>query len=210
MSTEKAAHERVMVYIDGFNLYFGLKTKRWKKYYWLNLITLAENLIKDNQELKKVKYFTSRISSPPDKVKRQGTFIEALETLDDLDIFYGQYQMNPKECRKCGNIVASPNEKMTDVNIAVEMLVDAFQGFYDTAILISADSDLTAPIKKIKKLFPDKKIILAFPPKRFSYALSVIADGSFHIGRGLLSKSVFPTRVKKNDGFILNKPEEWG
>ena len=46
---------------------------------------------------------------------------------------------------------------MTDVNIAVEMLADAFHNEYDTAILISADSDLSAPIKKVKSLFPQKK-----------------------------------------------------
>lgn len=29
---EKSA--RVIAYIDGFNLYFGLKSKGWKRYYW--------------------------------------------------------------------------------------------------------------------------------------------------------------------------------
>ena len=38
--------ERVIVYIDGFNLYFGLKSKGWKRYYWLNLQKLAIKLLK--------------------------------------------------------------------------------------------------------------------------------------------------------------------
>jgi len=29
--------ERLVFYVDGFNLYFGLKERRWRKYYWLNL-----------------------------------------------------------------------------------------------------------------------------------------------------------------------------
>jgi len=29
--------DRVITYIDGFNLYFGLKSKDWQRYYWLNL-----------------------------------------------------------------------------------------------------------------------------------------------------------------------------
>ena len=33
----------------------------------------------------------------------------------------------------------APIEKMTDVNIAVELMQDAFQDAFDTAILISAD-----------------------------------------------------------------------
>ena len=36
--------ERVIVYIDGFNLYFGLRSKGWKKYYWLNLKEFSRSL----------------------------------------------------------------------------------------------------------------------------------------------------------------------
>ncbi len=53
--------EKIIFYIDGFNLYFGLKTKGWKSFYWLNLEKLAQNLLLNNQSLIKVKYFTSRI-----------------------------------------------------------------------------------------------------------------------------------------------------
>jgi uncharacterized LabA/DUF88 family protein len=201
--------EKVVVYIDGFNLYFGLKQKDWKRFYWLNLYLLSHNLLKENQELVSVKYFTSRVAAPPDKVKRQGTFIEALETLDGLEIFYGHYQSNYKKCKNCGYGEYIPNEKRTDVNIAVEMLCDAYQNLFDTAILISADSDLTAPIRKIRQLFSNKKVIIAFPPARYSFALAQIVDGYLNIGRKTLLKSIFPDNVIKKDGFILKRPPEW-
>ena len=204
-----AVQENTIVYIDGFNLYFGLKTKSWKRFYWLNIKELSENILRPSQTLVKTKYFTSRISFPPDKAKRQGTYLEALETLSDTNIYYGKYQSNAKSCSKCGNIQLVPNEKMTDVNIAVEMLADAYQDLFDTAILVSADSDLTAPIIKIKQLFPKKRIVLGFPPARHSFALQQIADASFTIGRKSFHSSVFPDKVTKNDGFILNKPIEW-
>lgn len=28
--------ERVIAYVDGYNLYYGLRAKGWKRYYWLN------------------------------------------------------------------------------------------------------------------------------------------------------------------------------
>jgi uncharacterized LabA/DUF88 family protein len=201
--------ERVIVYIDGFNFYFGLKEKGWKRYYWLNLQKLAENLIKPGQKLLITKYFTSRISLPPDKQKRQSIFIEALETLDDFQIFYGTYLINDIECLRCGNRFPKPSEKMTDVNIATELLSDAFLDKFDKAILISADSDLSAPIKKLKELFPGKKIIVAFPPARFSYTLSKIAESFFTIGRKKIADSIFPGQVTKKDGYILEKPDRW-
>lgn len=201
--------QRVIVYIDGFNLYFGLKSKGWKRYYWLNLQKLVENLLKPDQFLVCTKYFTSRISLSPDKQKRQSTFIEALETLNNFYIFYGKYQDNAVECLRCGNIFSRPNEKMTDVNIATELLSDAFQDKFDSALLISADSDLAAPITKVKQLFPGKRIVVAFPPNRFSYHLSQLAHANFLIGRKNIANNLFPDKVGKKDGYVLEKPERW-
>ena len=54
--------DRVIVYIDGFNLYFGLKSKGWRRYFWLNPQKLIENLLKPGQKLVFTKYFTARVS----------------------------------------------------------------------------------------------------------------------------------------------------
>jgi uncharacterized LabA/DUF88 family protein len=202
-------NERVIAYIDGFNLYFGLKAARWKRFYWLNVQSLVRNLLKGEQDLVFTKYFTSRVSYPPDKERRQSTYIEALETLSDFQVHYGHYQANPQRCRECGTKTMVPSEKMTDVNIAVELLSDAYQDKFDVALLISADSDLTAPLLTIKSLFPEKRIIVAFPPQRHSAQLERIAHGSFQIGRASLAKSGFPDSVPKAGGFILKKPSEW-
>lgn len=202
-------NQRVIAYIDGFNLYFGLRAAGWKRFYWLNLQTLVRNLLKPDQELVFTKYFTSRVSYPPDKERRQSTFLEALETLNEFRIHYGHYQTNPQRCRKCGNKVMIPSEKMTDVNIAVEILSDAYQDLFDVALLVSADSDLTAPVLAIKNLFPDKRIVVAFPPQRHSAQLQRLAHGSLQIGRATVAKSLFPNKVPKADGFILQKPAEW-
>src|ERR1039457_6521573 len=149
---------RVVAYIDGFNLYFGLKSQNWRRYFWLNVQSLATNLLKPDQSLAHTKYFTARVSSPADKVKRQNTYLDALQTLPDCSILYGRYQLNPFTCRNCAYIHQIPNEKMTDVNIAVELMQDAFQDRFDTALVISADSDLVGPVLAVQKLFPNKRV----------------------------------------------------
>jgi uncharacterized LabA/DUF88 family protein len=201
--------ERAIAYIDGFNLYFGLKSKGWRRYYWLNLQALAENLLKPYQSLNKTKYFTARISGSPDKQKRQTTYIEALSTLSNFEIIYGKYQLNPRNCRNCNYFEQVPSEKMTDVNIAVELMSDAFLDQYDVAYLLSADSDLTHVITRIRSLFPEKKIVIAFPPGRYSKDLANRARFSFPIGRAALAKSLFPPEVTKPDGYILKCPDLW-
>lgn len=204
--------QNVIAYVDGFNLYYGLKQKGWRRYYWLNVQRLVQNLLKPDQRLVLTKYFTSWVSSlpaNPEKHKRQAAFIEALLTLPDFRIFYGQYQVRPQRCRNCGHVQEVFNEKMTDVNIAVELMTDAFQDAFDTAILISGDSDLTGPVRTVTRLFPGKRVVMAFPPARTSVALSGAASAYFTIGRLKLERSQFPDQVVKPDGFTLQRPPQW-
>ena len=170
---------------------------------------MAQNLLKPGQALVSTKYFTARIAGPPDKEQRQSTFIEALRTLANFEIFYGKYQLNPRQCSQCGFEDEVPNEKMTDVNIAVEILKDAYQDEFDAALLISADSDLVPPVKAVGELFPAKRVVVACPPGRYSASLANSASSSFVIGRGKIAKSVFPEEVQKADGYILRRPESW-
>jgi uncharacterized LabA/DUF88 family protein len=201
--------ERVIGYVDGFNLYFGLKSKGWRRYYWLNIQLLVQNLLKLNQRLVLTKYFTARIISPQDKQRRQSTYIEALETLSDFQIVPGKYQLNPRQCPICGFQDKVPNEKMTDVNIAVEILKDAYQNNFDVALLISADSDLVPPIKAVRELFPNKRMVVASPPARYSVDLAKSASKSFFISRRKIAKSLLPEEITKEDGYILRRPPSW-
>lgn len=202
----------VVVYIDGFNLYYGMKEGGWQRYYWLDLHLLSIILLESNQLLQKVKYFTSRVSSSNrgnSKSKRQNTYLEAIETLPDTKIFYGKYLRKPIFCYKCHSKFRIPEEKMTDVNIATEMLVDAFHDYFDTAILVCGDSDLVPPVKAINKLFPHKRIIVAFPPNRYSRSLENNAYKSYYITRSNLAQSQLPDSIKKKDGYILKRPPTW-
>lgn len=204
--------QRVITYIDGFNLYFGLKEKMWQKYYWLDVRKLSLNLLKPNQVLTSVKYFTSRISSlkiDSGKSKRQNVYLEALETLKDTRIFYGKYETDFLVCPNCGKQNFFPKEKQTDVNIANELLTDAHLNNFDTAILISGDSDLLAPVKSIVRTFNSKSIIIAFPPRRVSVDLKNSGAFSYYINRRLLAISQLPNEIKKADGFVLIRPSQW-
>jgi len=200
---------RVISYIDGFNLYFGLKAKKLERYLWLDVQALSANLCTSSQTLVQTKYFTSRVGAPAEKVKRQNTYLEALETLPDLSLFFGRYQMNPFTCRNCSFTQQIPSEKMTDVNIAVELMTDAFQDRFETALLISADSDLVGPVLAVHRLFPEKRVVVAFPPERFSANLRKVASAHLQIGRGVIAQSQLPETVISAGGFPLQRPGTW-
>jgi len=203
---------RVITYIDGFNLYFGLRSKGWRRYYWLNLHQLSLALLKPGQQLAAVHYFTARIRANGhnvDDMRRQSLYIEALQTLPDTTLHFGHYLDKPRQCRLCGAQWMDYEEKMTDVNIAVQMLADAFDDRFDTALIISADSDLTTPVSKVRQRFPAKRVVIAEPPGRHSTALCNNASGYFTIGEAKLRASQLPDQVQRADGFVLLRPPHW-
>lgn len=52
---------RTIIYIDGFNLYFRLLEKR-PALKWLNIKALAKRLLKPENDVIGVRYYTSRVS----------------------------------------------------------------------------------------------------------------------------------------------------
>ena len=201
---------RVASYIDGFNLYHGLRESDWRRFLWLDLIALSKSLLRDDQDLGITKYFTTRIGSPEPKRKRQSDYLEALETHcgRGLQMYFGHYQIDPWRCDRCNQTSHIPHEKKTDVNIAVEMMRDAFEDRYDTALLISADSDLVPVIQAIQQI-PSKRILVAFPPARSSAELKSEASACFSIGRAKFAMSQLPERVRTTGSQILERPEKW-
>ena len=200
------------MYIDGFNLYYGLKESNFRRFYWLNVHQLAKNLLKPNQELNAVHYFTARISSPSgksDAVERQNTYLDALETLPNTHLHYGHYLAKQRRCRNCNASWQTYEEKMTDVKIAMNFLIDAQDNAFDTALIVSADGDLTPIVETVLCRYPNKRVVIAFPPRRFSAQLKETASASFTIGRKKLKDSQLPDQVESEFGFILSRPLEW-
>ena len=203
--------QRVIAYVDGFNLYFGLKQSGFRRYYWLDLAMLARHLLKPNQQLVATHYFTARIRdngcNAADQ-KRQNTYLEALE-MQGVQCQFGHYLKKIRACRKCDSTWTDYEEKMTDVNIAIQLLADAFDDAFDTALVISGDSDLTTPIRRVRERFPQKRIVVAFPPGRFSSELKRCASGYLTIGEDKLRQSQLPQHITKPNGYVLTRPATW-
>jgi uncharacterized LabA/DUF88 family protein len=203
---------RVVVYVDGFNLYFGLRSKGWRKYYWLDLVHLARVLIKPGQRLEGIHYFTSRIlpnGYNSRDMHRQNTYLEALSTFPQVTLHFGRFLNKPQRCRACGTQWGGYEEKMTDVNIAVRLLADAFEDRFDMALLLSADSDLTTPVQQVLTRFPEKRVVIAQPPGRNSTSLCRAASGYFTIGEMKLRRSQLPPYIVRSDGHELARPDHW-
>lgn len=213
MPAPKSTHSvlpRVIVYIDGYNLYHGLKAKGWRRLYWLDLWKLGEELLKPGQTLEAVRYFTTRIKGPEPSRRRQEVYLEAI-TIERarLSIDYGHFLEKTAECFKCGATWPRHEEKKTDVNIACRLVEDAMDDRYDVAIVVSGDSDLVPPIELVKRRWGTKRLIVAFPPNRVSDALKRTAHGYFAISEHKLVKAQMPDVLKNSAGFEIRRPGHW-
>lgn len=173
-------NQRVNIYIDGFNFYFGLKSKKWKKYYWLDIVKFFGQFIKADQELHQVYYFTA-VPKSQGKKDRQDLFFSANKVNPKFRLVFGKYL--EKRIVSGGQSFLTYEEKQTDVNIAVEMIRNVVQDKCDVSILVSADSDLLPAINLIRELSPRHKLIVFFPPNRYSADLANHCDATINLVR---------------------------
>ena len=200
----------VICYIDGFNLYHGLRSRKWRKYYWLYLWALAEQFLLKDQTLVEVVYCTTRVKRDSPAAARQSTYIDALEAYrPGLRIVYGHYLAKEMECFQCGNTYTRHEEKMTDVNLACRLLTDAMDDRFDVALVMSGDSDLVPPVQIVRERWPRKRVIAVFPPNRKSDALRQGVHGQKWISASDLRVSQLPEQVDLSSGRSVSRPVEW-
>ena len=202
--------DRVKAYVDGFNLYHGLKQKHGHRYLWLDLEVLVSRLIRPSQQLVAIDYFTARVRNQTTSERRQATYLDALAAHSRLvTVVEGRFQEKNHYCRSCGNQWASYEEKETDVSIAVTLVEDGAAHLFDTALLISGDSDLCPAVRSLRRACPDKRVIAVFPPKRHSAELGRLADGVLRINDATIRQSQLPESVVSPAGISLKRPNYW-
>ena len=213
---------KVITYIDGFNLYFGVRSEAikngsldepdpgWYRYMWLDVHAMCTRLLSDRQQLVAIKYFTAPITGSKPKQERQNAYLDALRTLPLVEIIFGRFEPDRKECEKCGQPAYHPQEKKTDVNIATGLICDALDEKYDTAIIVTGDSDLVPAIQAAKKIKPEKRFISAFPPNRYSRELiDATQMQPIRIWEPILRKSRLPEIIKRDGLPDIVRPEKY-
>lgn len=100
-------------------------------------------------------------------------------------------------------------KRKQDVTIAMKVVEIFINNVCDTAVIVSGDTDLSPAVRKCLTLFPDKKIIFAFPYARKNKELALLAPGSFSISKKQYIKYQFPNPVVLQDGRRIYKPDSW-
>ncbi|MCW8314203.1 NYN domain-containing protein [Sphingobacterium sp. InxBP1] len=199
---------KVNVYIDGFNFYYGLKNIKWKKFYWLDIVSFFELFMKPNQELNKVYYFSAKPHNQGQK-NRQGVFFKANQRNPKFQLVLGKFL--EKKVTFGGKKYSTYEEKQTDVNIAVTLLRCVFTNECDSSIVVTADSDLSPAIKLAKELNPKHMIFGYMPPERTSVTLTKCCNAILHLKsyENRFKKCILDDSLTLEDGTVLTRPVNW-
>ena len=200
--------QRVIAYIDGSNLYFGLVDAGLKFCKWLDVKKLMQQFVDANQVLVAVKFFTSRLMHDAEKEARQDVYLRALAA-SGVDLIFGSYHAKTFECYACKHTWVTHNEKMTDVHLATHLLMDAHLDAYDVAFVVSGDSDFAPCVEAVNETFAEKSVIMLFPPNRVNDSLSEEARSSQLISKEKLIACQLPIQVMGVDGVEIQKPKGW-
>ena len=154
-SSDVRQHNPTIVYVDGFNFYYG--AVKGTPHKWLDFEELCRRLL-PRDDIVKIRYFTARVSARPDdpqQADRQDTYLRALATLQLLEIHYGHFVQRKvrlpltrptSEGPRTAEVIKT-EEKGSDVNLAAYLPRDAFMQRCGTAIVMSNDSDLREAVR---------------------------------------------------------------
>lgn len=201
-----------IVYIDGFNFYYG--AVKGTPYKWVDLEAVCRRLL-PSDDIVKIRYFTARVTERPNDLQppvRQDMYLRALATNPLIELHYGHFVTR----RARLPLASDPNaivevlrteEKGSDVNLATYLLLDAFKGRCDTAVVVSNDSDLAEPVRMAREECGiPVGVINPHDPKKRSRWLR----GTFfkQLRPSLIAQCQLPPALRDAEGEI-RKPEGW-
>ena len=205
---------RTVVYVDGFNLFYGCV--KGTPYKWLDLRALFTRLLPAH-DIVAVKYFTAHVEarSDPDQRTRQQAYLRALRTIERCQIILGQFLTHAVWLPRAdggGNVrVLRTEEKGSDVNLATHLLHDSHRGFTDCVVVVSNDSDLAEPLRIVHtELQVRTGLISPTYRKQRHPSRELVRHSDFvkRIREGVLRDSQFPASLQDDLGTV-RKPPTW-
>ena len=206
---------KTFVYVDAFNLYYGaLKNTSCK---WLNIRRMCELALPKNQ-IEHICVCTVRVKARPNDPSqplRQAMLFRASRTLPDLEIIEGHFLSHKVRMPLAHPVPGGPDmvqvikteEKGSDVNLATALLRDAYEGYFDVAVIVSGDSDLLAPVEIVKNRL-GKPVGILNPQKRPCSVLKQAASFYEQLTPSVLAASQFPDPMQDSVG-TFSKPACW-
>ncbi len=174
--------KKVVIYIDGSNFYFSVKNKFNVK---LNIEKFCKKII-GNKELVKINYYIAPLNqkSHPKQYLEQQKFFEELKKIDKLNIIFGRLEKRKRD----GEVFYV--EKASDVNLALDLALNAEKGIYDEAYLISNDGDFSRAVTAARNFGKIIFYVAIGGRKAISHYLKKVASSTFYITNSFIKDCI--------------------
>jgi len=140
--------ERAILYVDGFNFYYGVTKHWWGKNKdlaglgWCDFHALIERHFHLGDAQLEIKYFTAPVHfENNEEHKRYAVWARAVRTIAGIRVMEGFYK--PKS--RPDPATKSREEKQSDVNLAVEVMLDALGPRRRGRYIFSATTETSCP-----------------------------------------------------------------
>ena len=167
--------KNVVIYIDGSNFYFSVKNAFNCR---VDIEKFCKKLVGDNK-LVQIKYYIAPVEqlSNPEMYAKQQSFFDKLIEIENFLIIFGRLEKRKQN----GKVYFV--EKATDVNLTLDLVLDAQKGIYDEAFLISNDGDFSGAVKAAKDFEKEVIYVAVGSKKLISYHLKKVASRTFYVAK---------------------------
>ena len=169
--------DRVMIFIDGSNLYHSLKGhfKRTD----IEIGKFCQKLL-EKRRLIRIYYYNAVVGrrEEPERYQHQQAFFASVSAIPYCELRLGRlvYINWP---------TAPPYEKGIDILLTTDLLTHSFKNNYDVGILVAGDSDYVGAVQAVKDNGKNMEVAL-FGKERTSRLLRDVADKIITIDRRLI------------------------
>jgi len=170
--------ERVMIFIDGSNLYHSLKNHFNRTD--LDIGRFSRKLL-NRRQIVRIYYYNARVGQKqePELYKQQQAFLAGIDAIPYTELRLGRLVYTNQWPS------VPPYEKGTDVQLATDMITHSYKGNYDVAILVAGDNDFAGAVQAIKDNGKHVEVAL-FGKQGTSQQLRSVADRVIAINARLL------------------------
>jgi len=164
--------ERVMIFIDGSNVYHSLRTHFGRRN--IDIGKFCQKLI-GRRRLVRAYYYNAQVGQKeePERYKRQQNFLDSIVAIPYTELRLGRLVYNnwPN---------TPPYEKGVDIQLATDMITHSYKGNYDVAILVAGDNDFVGALQAVKDNGKNVEVAL-FGKEWTSMQLRNVADRVINI-----------------------------
>jgi uncharacterized LabA/DUF88 family protein len=217
---------KTSLYVDGFNFYYGCFRYQRKRCVpadkWTDWRTFGEHIAGEDSWVHRIHYFTAylhRSDKDPEQSIRQELYLRAIDSTPGVEIHYGKHIPVSRKGRptdpKPADLGLPPDgmikirtveEKGSDVNLAVQLLDDAWSGEVERAIVVSNDTDLISAIRSARRHI---RVDVASPQAFLAKEMKKAAQYAWCIDPGILRHCRMSIPKIALDGTELYPPDSW-